>query len=137
MLIEALVAILIFSLGILGVVGLQAAAVQESSDARYRSVAAQLAEQLAGEMWTGNRTIATMQSSYNTCSTSACTGYDAWFQRVAAALPGVNRTGTASEPLVTVDNAGVVAIVVRWRAPTDDSGAAARRYSTTFQIVPQ
>lgn len=137
MLLEALVAILIFSLGILGVVGLQATAVQQSSDARYRSVAAQLAEQLAGEMWTGDRTITSMKTRYNTCATTACPGYDAWYQRVANALPGVNRSGTASEPLVTVDDAGVVVIAVRWRAPTDDSGAPARVYSTTLQIVPQ
>ena len=40
MLIEALIAILIFSIGILGIVGLQAAAVNQSTDARYRSEAA-------------------------------------------------------------------------------------------------
>ena len=64
-LIEALIAILIFSIGVLGIVGLQATAVQQSSDARYRAQAAELAQQLLGQMWTGDRTAATLQTQYN------------------------------------------------------------------------
>ncbi len=49
-LIEVLVAVLIFSLGIIGAVGLQAAALKMSTDARQRAEATFLADQLLARM---------------------------------------------------------------------------------------
>ena len=43
MLIEALIGILIFSIGILALIGMQAAAIRNTADARYRSEASFLA----------------------------------------------------------------------------------------------
>lgn len=51
MLLEALIAILIFSFGVLGLVGLQASMVKSTSDAKYRSTANYIAQQRIGEMW--------------------------------------------------------------------------------------
>src|SRR6478609_8169168 len=79
MLLEVLIAILIFSLGILGVVGLQAIAVQQSTDARYRADAAQLVDRLIGQMWTSDRTPANLQQLFSsTCPTDTCSEYSAW-----------------------------------------------------------
>ncbi|MCO5108978.1 MAG: type IV pilus modification protein PilV [Burkholderiaceae bacterium] len=50
-LIEALVAVLIFSIGILAVVGMQAFAVSAVSDAKYRADASFLANQALGRLW--------------------------------------------------------------------------------------
>ena len=50
MLLEAMIAILIFSLGVLGVVGMQAMAVAASRDAKYRADAALLAEVCAEDI---------------------------------------------------------------------------------------
>jgi len=50
-LIEALLGILIFSLGILSLVAMQTAAVSAQSDARYRIEAANLADQIVSEIW--------------------------------------------------------------------------------------
>jgi type IV pilus assembly protein PilV len=50
MLIEALVAILIFSLGILGLVALGGQAVGAQSDAQYRTEASGIADAIAGEI---------------------------------------------------------------------------------------
>ena len=50
-LIEAVVALLLFMLGILGMVGLSAQAVSTQSDAEYRTLAAQWASQLAQQAW--------------------------------------------------------------------------------------
>lgn len=133
MLIEALIAILIFSIGILGVVGLQATAVKQSTDARYRSEAAQLAQQLIGQMWVSDRTLAALQTKYNTCTSSTCTGYQAWVPNVIATLPGVTATGT-TKPTVNVDGSGIVTISVFWRAPTDDAGTDPHRYDIQAQI---
>lgn len=51
MLIESLMAILIFSLGVLGLVGVNAVAVGGQSDAQYRSEANRLAGRIANEIW--------------------------------------------------------------------------------------
>lgn len=50
-LLEALVAVLIFSMGILALVGLQAAMVKNTSDSKYRSDASFIAQQRIGLIW--------------------------------------------------------------------------------------
>lgn len=50
-LLEGLIAILIFSMAILGVVGMQATAITKASESQYRADAAFLANQLIGQMW--------------------------------------------------------------------------------------
>lgn len=50
-LLEALIAILIFSFGILGLVGLQAAMIKNTTDNRYRTEAGYIAQQTLGAMW--------------------------------------------------------------------------------------
>jgi type IV pilus assembly protein PilV len=52
-LIEAMVAILIFALGILGLVAMGGTAVSSQSDAQYRTEASSLADAIAGEMALG------------------------------------------------------------------------------------
>ncbi len=50
-LIEALVAVLIFSIGILAVMGMQAASVRIVTDSRYRAEASFIANQTLGRLW--------------------------------------------------------------------------------------
>lgn len=50
-LIEGLIAILIFSIGILSIVGLQAANLRQANDAKYRVDASFLANQALGMIW--------------------------------------------------------------------------------------
>jgi type IV pilus assembly protein PilV len=50
-LIEALVSILIFSFGVLGLIGLQASAINFSVDAEDRNRAALFANEIASSMW--------------------------------------------------------------------------------------
>ncbi|RYY66888.1 MAG: hypothetical protein EOO24_53675 [Comamonadaceae bacterium] len=133
-LLEAMVAILIFSIGILGIVGLQATAVKQSTDARYRVEAAQLADQLIGQMWAGNRTPASLQARFNTCSSSACPGFADWYATVANRLPGVSSTGI-TQPNVSVSDTGIVTITVFWLAPGEDDNATPHRYDVEAQIA--
>ena len=67
MLLEALIGILIFSMGILAMIAMQAAAVTASADAQYRSEAAYLANQIISEMWVNvdRSTSASLQTSLN------------------------------------------------------------------------
>lgn len=72
MLLEALIAILIFSMGILAIVALQAVSIKLAGDAKYRSDAALLAEELLAQMWTGDHTPATLSAVFGT-NANACT----------------------------------------------------------------
>ena len=129
---ESLIAILIFSMGILAIVGLQAASISASSDAKYRTVASLLANQLVGQMWVSNRT--TLQSNFQTNGAQ----YNVWLPDVQANLPGV----TANPPTVTVTlvagpttTSSRVTITVKWKAPNDPAANPAHQYSTVVQII--
>lgn len=50
-LLEALIAILLFSMGVLAIVGLQAAMIKNTADSKYRADAAYIAQQRIGLMW--------------------------------------------------------------------------------------
>jgi len=112
-LLEVLVAIVVLSFGVLGVVGLQAASLQANKEARNQSVAVRLGREL-GDMLRGNKDIAiqtgstnpylvadfradssTLPSASEDCSTSACTSTTTvaqfqirdWLSRVRNELP--------------------------------------------------
>jgi type IV pilus assembly protein PilV len=51
-LLEALIAILIFAFGVLGLIGLLGSSIRITNDARYRSEAANLASAMIADMWT-------------------------------------------------------------------------------------
>lgn len=57
-LIEVLVGVLVFSIGILAIVGLQAFAVEQVSDAKYRLDASMIANQRIGRMWVDQANLA-------------------------------------------------------------------------------
>lgn len=128
-LLEVLIAILIFSIGVLGLIGLQARSAKHSTDAKYRSEAALLVNQLLGNMWVSNRTVATLQSNFNTGGPA----YNAWLSSVTATLPGVV-ANTATAPTVTVDAAGVVSVAVFWIAPSDAQAGTPHNITTVTQI---
>ncbi len=75
MILESMIAVLVFSLGILGIVGLQAASVKASTDAKYRSEASLLANELIGRMWVSDRAPATLQANFASPDGAA---YQAW-----------------------------------------------------------
>lgn len=114
---EALVALLICAMGVLGVVGLQGAMTRAQTSATFRAEASFLAQQLLGEMWTDRANLA----SYATASCgAACTD---WQARVAARLPSGQST-------VVVANTGVVSIEIRWTA----AGESTNRFTMASSI---
>jgi type IV pilus assembly protein PilV len=132
MLLEALIAVLIFSMGILAIVGMQASAVKASGDAKYRSDASMVANQLIGEMWVSDRTPATLQTNFQGGGGTDGAAYTAWLADVQAALPGA----AANPPVVTVNAAtSLVTITVFWLAPGAPTGATPHSFSVVAQIV--
>jgi len=130
-LLEALLAILIFSVGILSVVGMQAAAVKQTSDAKHRSEASLLASELLGQMWVTNRTGSTLQTNFQGSAGSGGTYYNNWYTNVVATLPGAS----ANPPTVTVNAAtGDVLITVYWKLPSEGASASAHNYVLAAQV---
>ena len=129
-LLEALVAILIFSVGILAVVGMQTSAVKAASDAKYRSDASLLASELLGQMWVSDRIGTNMQTNFQGGGGTDRGAYTTWLANVAAALPGV--AAGVNQPLVTVNTAsGLVTVAVFWKLPSEPT---AHSYSVLAQI---
>lgn len=126
MLLEALVAILVFSIGILAVVGMQAIALRNVTESKLRSDAAFLASELLSQMWTDAASINLYDYPGSGAVPARITG---WVGRVNAQLPG----SAVVPPIVSVTGAGAeggnVDITVRWQLPEEASqGLPPRNY---------
>jgi len=131
MLLEAFIAILIFSMGILAIVGMQASAVKSSTDARYRSEASLLVNELVGEMWVSDRTPAVLQTSFQGGTGIDGAAYTAWFSKVQATLPGA----AANPPTVAVNTAtSLVTIAILWKPPNEPAAEPAHRFNLIAQV---
>jgi type IV pilus assembly protein PilV len=115
-LLETLVALLIFSVGLLGVVALQARTIQLSVDGEDRNRAALLADEVVATMWSRGST------SLSTAETTA------WSTRVGAALPGATATVSAA------DADGVVTVSISWRPSSRAAVDADSNYTTKVAI---
>ena len=107
-LVEAMIAILIFSMGVLAVVGLQAAMIKNTADSKYRADAGYIAQQRIGLMWSDPDNLAT----YLETNTD-----------ISALLPGGLRTPA---------QAGVQHTATKtWQQP----GEAQHNFTTTARVV--
>ena len=134
MLLEALIAILIFSIGILTLIGMQATAIKNTADARYRSEAATLAQQIIGQMWLDRANL----GSYDDASGSNYVPRTTWRTAVESTLPGIDIAGAKRVPSITVDVASnnEVTVIVYWLQPgaAQDPGCAPN-CSNKFQMI--
>ncbi len=156
-LLEALIAFLIFSMGILGVIGLQATAVNNTLDARYRTDAAFLANQIIAQMWADASAVpATTPVSYAIQPTYACnpctsangnTKTQDWLRQIQGAsgtpgfLPGetIGSTATTNRPSIVIGGASgtQVTVTMNWQSPQRQSpqnGALSHSYVTKTEI---
>jgi type IV pilus assembly protein PilV len=124
-LLEALVGILIFSIGILAIMALQAEAIRNTVEAKYRNEAAYLANQVIGQMWVDRANL----SAYDTTAGSNGNMTD-WRTRVAGTLPGITIGGTNSPTIAVAGNQ--VTVTIFWKLPGADS--ATRQLSVVAQI---
>jgi type IV pilus assembly protein PilV len=106
LLIEALFAIVVFSLGVLALIGFQASAIRASAEARSRSDATLVANQIISDIWAGDHTTAGL-AGFVANNINAV-----WIPRAALMLPN----GTAN---VDVSAAPIVVVTIRWQAPGD------------------
>jgi type IV pilus assembly protein PilV len=115
MLLEALIGILIFSTGILALIGMQALAIAYSSDAKYRADASFLANQIIADMWVHRGNLANYD--FDGTGTPPAT-LTSWVTSVESALPGA----ASNPPVIEVDTGtGRVTVTVRWRPPNSEA----------------
>lgn len=120
-LIEALVSMLLFSLGVLALVGLQTSMMKAQTDAKVRADAAYLASEVVGKMWSDLQNI----GNYSGQACAEQTRCKEWQDKVAAMLP--NGSGA-----ITVDSStNDVTVTIGWESP--DQGA--HRFVTHTTIV--
>ena len=148
MLLEVLVAILIFALGVLGLVGLQANAIALSGQAKYRADATLLANDLIGRMWVSDRSFAALNAAFSSGGGGA--EYVALKARAEAALPGAQSyppivtvaqinplpalIGAASAVAVGLVPSNRVTITLNWKAPTEPSADPAHNLVIVTEI---
>ena len=147
-LIEALIALLIFSLGILGMVGMGGAAIAAQSDAQYRTEAAnyagEIAAQIALNVDRSNLAVALPEFAHQPVDGGYCTfGGSAstqaivtdWVDKVRGAVPGTPGLPGASlvsqQIQVDVSATGYnkLTITICWQPPSTSAFAPMRRHT--------
>lgn len=106
--IEALIAILIFSIGVLGIVGMQASMLKNTSESKFRADASYIAQQQIGMLWVAPNSLPA-DGSANVSD-------------ISDQLPGGS--------LTIVRNGQNYTVTVRWQQP----GEAAHSYATVATI---
>lgn len=149
LLLEVLIALLIFALGVLGLVGLQANAIKQSGQAKYRTDATLLANELIGQMWMTSRDYTTLNTAF-TSTSSGGASYRAWKTKVETSLPGAATypptvvltsiaplnaiVGSASAVPVGLTPSTRVTITMRWKAPGEPASDPAHSFVLTNEI---
>lgn len=122
-LIEVLVSVLLFSLGILGLIGLQTRAISLSLDAEDRNRAALIANDIAATMWT-TRTVAIDPD----------VGEPSWNERASNPRAGGLPEGRVR---ITPDLAANTAeILITWRPPQRPDDQQGSRLTTRIALPP-
>jgi type IV pilus assembly protein PilV len=109
-LLEAMIAILIFSMGVLAIVGLQAAMIKNTADSKFRADAGFIAQQTIGLIWAKPDPV-------------SLANYIAPNSDISTLLPGGQLTVT--QPLI-----GQFVVTVTWKQP----GEAQHNFTTTARI---
>jgi type IV pilus assembly protein PilV len=122
-LIEGLIAILVFAFALLALMALQAVSIKESVHAKYRTEASYLANQIVAQMMTDKANV----SSY--ADGGGSPNKTAWDTAVADSLPN----GSGSVAIDAADPT-LVTVTVTWRKPEEDA-ANAHRFKTIARVV--
>ena len=114
-LLEALISILIFSLGVIAIMGLQAASMKNTAESKFRADASFLANQIIGDMWVNRASLSAYENDSHPARAE-------WDKVVSNTLP-------AAQTTIKV-NGGVVNISVSWQAAGQDR----RQFNTEANI---
>ncbi len=108
-LIESLIAVLIFSIGVLALAGLQSAMIKSTDDAKYRAEATFIAQQKIGDIWANTQNKASLADYIQT-------------ESIAQLPNGAREVAISAERVVTV--------TVTWQLP----GRQQHAYSANARV---
>ena len=117
-LLEALISILLFSMGVLALVGLQGAMIKNTSDAQFRAEASYIAQQWVGKMWADPSNLAAYLIPDQTNP-----NYD-----ISSQLP--NGELIVTQPDIT-NFPNKYLVIVKWQEP----GQVQHNYTTTVSVA--
>jgi type IV pilus assembly protein PilV len=118
-LLEAMVAILLFSMGVLALVGLQAAMIKNTADSKFRAEASYIAQQWIGRMWADPANLGGYLILDNT----------SLYYDISADLPNGVRIVTQPD---STNFPNLFMLTIKWQQP----GQTMHNYTTTFSIAP-
>jgi type IV pilus assembly protein PilV len=114
-LLEALISILLFSMGVLALVGLQAAMIKNTADSKFRADASYIAQQKIGMLWADPvNVIANLEPAPGT--------------DISSMLPNGLRIVTQPDP---INSPNLFMITIKWQQP----GQQQHNYITTVNIA--
>jgi type IV pilus assembly protein PilV len=114
-LLEALMAVLIIALAVLGLVALMSRSIQNVDESKVRGDAAALTASFIGNMWIDDRNLAALQAKYMSAGSA---GYDDFNTLLKANLPNAQDPVVDIQPGKTANSADV-SITVLWQVPGD------------------
>jgi type IV pilus assembly protein PilV len=150
-LLEALVGILIFTLGVIGLFALQARAIGYTSDVQYRGQAAYLANAYLSKMWAMPR--ATLTTLFDNAGEAEYDAFQAAILVGPRRLPGADDPALAPNPLVTItqppagglpnaggnisltDNSTLVTITILWQQSAAEGAPPTTHQYTITSIL--
>jgi type IV pilus assembly protein PilV len=122
-LIEALVSIVLISIGVIGLMGLLATATKNNTDSQDRNRAAALANEMATAMWINGTT--------NVTTGSLATYYAFWQANLAPVTANPSKgLNITAPPTVTTAANGVATITITWQAPHKAGVAKSDTFNT-------
>ena len=117
LLIEVMIAVLIFSFGLLGLVGLQVVSTQNSTNAEERTRASMLANDIVSVMWVTN-------------SLNPSTDIASWKTLVADSTKGGLSNATGDVTVV----GNVATVTISWKSPSKKSTENSNQYVTSVAM---
>ncbi|HEX6020327.1 MAG TPA: prepilin-type N-terminal cleavage/methylation domain-containing protein [Burkholderiaceae bacterium] len=134
-LVEVLVAVLLFAIGILGLVGLQAAMTQTQTESKVRADAANLVDELAAVMWgeLGNQATIANLAAFSTGGCAGSAACNAWLTKLGKTLPGGTLSALAFNNVADPwdANYGMVTVTLQWSLPNGGT----HQYVSTFNVA--
>jgi len=129
-LLEALVAMLIFSLGLLGLIGFQAASTKIATDSRFRTEAAMLADELLAKMAASE--VSQVESDYAVGGSK----FKAWLDgRVKAGSRLSNVAVTPTFARSATSTGMLVTLRVEWTMPGVTTGTNSREVKGVYETT--
>jgi type IV pilus assembly protein PilV len=120
-LIEVMISVVIFAIGVIALVGLQFAMTRAQTESKVRADAANLAGELIGIIWADSANLAGYNGT-GCASTPQCAN---WTSKVALTLPSGTPTISANA------TSGLVSLTLRWTPP----GSSTHTYETSTLVV--